>query len=249
MLTADHGQRLRLTCSRDELLSRLQIVGRAVSTRSSVQILSGILFDAGDGERPPLLAATDMELSVRAPLDAEVVGGRPRGAARPPPARHRAAAAGRPGVDRARRGWRARDDRGRRQRVQAAHLRRRRLPRAARDRPRAALHRRARGLPRGDRARRPRRVPRRGAPGPHGRAPRARPRHADRRRDRLLSAGRAHDDARGRPGRGHPGDRAGPRARRARPHRAGLDAPPASRSSPSGTRCCSASTTCGSRPA
>ena len=74
MLTAD-GQRLRLTCSRDELLSRLQIVGRAVSTRSSVQILSGILFDAGDGERPPLLAATDMELSVRAPLDAEVAEG------------------------------------------------------------------------------------------------------------------------------------------------------------------------------
>jgi DNA polymerase III subunit beta len=75
VLTADHGQRLRLTCSRDELLSRLQIVGRAVSARSSVQILSGILFDAGDGERPPLLAATDMELSVRAPLDAEVAEG------------------------------------------------------------------------------------------------------------------------------------------------------------------------------
>ncbi len=75
MITADSGQRLRLTCSRDELLSRLQIVGRAVSTRSSVQILSGILFDAGDGERPPLLAATDMELSVRAPLDAEVSEG------------------------------------------------------------------------------------------------------------------------------------------------------------------------------
>jgi DNA polymerase III subunit beta len=75
VITADHGQRLRLTCSRDELLSRLQVVGRAVSARSSVQILSGILFDAGDGERPPLLAATDMELSVRAPLDAEVAEG------------------------------------------------------------------------------------------------------------------------------------------------------------------------------
>ncbi len=75
MLTADHGQRLRLTCSRDELLARLQVVGRAVSARSSVQILSGILFDAGDGERPPMLAATDMELSVRAPLDAEIAEG------------------------------------------------------------------------------------------------------------------------------------------------------------------------------
>ena len=57
-----------------------------------------------------------------------------------------------------------------------------------------------------------------------------------------------HRDARRRPGRGHPGDRAGPRARRAGQDRAGLDGDAASRSSPSGTRCCSASTTSGCPP-
>ena len=66
---------MRISCPKDDLLRDLQVVARGVSQRSSVQILSGILFDAGDGERPPLLAATDMELSVRAPLEAEVSEG------------------------------------------------------------------------------------------------------------------------------------------------------------------------------
>src|SRR4029077_19631135 len=46
----------------------LQVVARGVSQRSSVQILSGVLIDASSSEQPVELAATDMELSVRAKL-------------------------------------------------------------------------------------------------------------------------------------------------------------------------------------
>jgi DNA polymerase III subunit beta len=63
---------LRISCSRDELVARLGLVGRAVSTRTAVQILSGILLRAADGELE--LAATDMELSLRTSLEAQVEG-------------------------------------------------------------------------------------------------------------------------------------------------------------------------------
>ena len=66
------GSDLRLTCSRDELVQKLSVVARGVSTRSAVQILSGILLRAEAGELR--LAATDMELSLRASLAAEVEG-------------------------------------------------------------------------------------------------------------------------------------------------------------------------------
>src|SRR4051794_26998217 len=59
-----------LTCERDELVRRLAIVSRALSTRTTVQVLSGILLEAeGDSLT---LAATDMELSLRSSLDAQV---------------------------------------------------------------------------------------------------------------------------------------------------------------------------------
>jgi DNA polymerase III subunit beta len=61
---------MKLTCSRDELAQRLGIVARAVSTRTSVQVLLGVLLRAEGGRIH--LAATDMELSLRASLDAEV---------------------------------------------------------------------------------------------------------------------------------------------------------------------------------
>jgi DNA polymerase-3 subunit beta len=61
---------LNLTCRRDELLHALGIVSRGVSTRTTVQILSGILLDAADGKLR--LAATDMELSLRTSLEAKV---------------------------------------------------------------------------------------------------------------------------------------------------------------------------------
>src|SRR2546430_15977085 len=61
---------LKLTCSRDELLRGLGIVSRGVSTRTTVQILSGILLRAGEGNLE--LAATDMEVSMRTAVEAKV---------------------------------------------------------------------------------------------------------------------------------------------------------------------------------
>ena len=61
---------VNVTANRDVLAEALQTVGRAVSARSTVQILGGILVQAGEGSVE--LAATDMELSIRARIDAEV---------------------------------------------------------------------------------------------------------------------------------------------------------------------------------
>jgi DNA polymerase-3 subunit beta len=61
---------LRLTCSREELAERLTLVSRAVSTRSAVQVLQGVLLRAEGGRLH--LSATDMELSLRASLEAEI---------------------------------------------------------------------------------------------------------------------------------------------------------------------------------
>src|SRR5947207_9278015 len=66
------GSGLRIACSRDELVQRLGVVARAVSTRGAVQILAGILLQAED--ETLRLAATDMELSLRTTLDARVEG-------------------------------------------------------------------------------------------------------------------------------------------------------------------------------
>jgi len=66
------GTGLRISCSKDELVQGLSVVSRAVSTRTSVQILSGILLEARGSELQ--LAATDMELSLRATVSAQVEG-------------------------------------------------------------------------------------------------------------------------------------------------------------------------------
>jgi DNA polymerase III subunit beta len=63
---------MKVTCSREELTQKLGIVSRGVSTRTAVQILGGILLSAEAGRL--MLAATDMELSLRASLEAEVEG-------------------------------------------------------------------------------------------------------------------------------------------------------------------------------
>src|SRR6201995_1026475 len=66
------GAALRITCTKDDLVQGLSLVGRAVSSRTAIQILSGILLEArGDELR---LAATDMELSLRAAVPAQVEG-------------------------------------------------------------------------------------------------------------------------------------------------------------------------------
>src|SRR6476659_4084127 len=66
------GSSLKITCSREELAAKLAIVGRGVSTRTAVQILGGILLRAESGNVE--LAATDMELSLRTSLEANVAG-------------------------------------------------------------------------------------------------------------------------------------------------------------------------------
>ena len=60
---------LALTCARDDLSAGLGVVTRALSTRGSVQVLSGVELRAEGGTLR--LAATDMELSLRASLPAE----------------------------------------------------------------------------------------------------------------------------------------------------------------------------------
>jgi DNA polymerase III subunit beta len=64
------GAGIKVKCSREDFVSRLGVVSRAVSTRSSVQILAGVLLEASGSE--VRLAATDMELSLRTSLDAQV---------------------------------------------------------------------------------------------------------------------------------------------------------------------------------
>src|SRR3982751_4089011 len=66
------GTGMKIVCQRDELAQRLGVVARAVSARASVQILSGVLLRAEAGRLR--LAATDMELSLRSSLDAQVEG-------------------------------------------------------------------------------------------------------------------------------------------------------------------------------
>ena len=66
------GTHLRLEVGRDELVAKLGVVSRAVSSRGTVQVLSGILLATDGGTIT--LAATDMELSLRTTLDARVGG-------------------------------------------------------------------------------------------------------------------------------------------------------------------------------
>src|SRR6476659_5610851 len=63
---------MKVVTQRDELAQKLGVVARAVSTRASVQILSGVLLRAEAGRLH--LAATDMELSLRSTLEAQVEG-------------------------------------------------------------------------------------------------------------------------------------------------------------------------------
>ena len=64
------GTTMKVTCGRDELADRLQLTGRGVSTRTNVQILAGIMLRASGGQLH--LSATDMEISLRVSLEAQV---------------------------------------------------------------------------------------------------------------------------------------------------------------------------------
>jgi DNA polymerase-3 subunit beta len=64
---------LKLTIKRDELVTKLSVVSRAVSTRAATQSLSGILLSAD--EAGVSLCATDLEMGLKTKLDAVVDGG------------------------------------------------------------------------------------------------------------------------------------------------------------------------------
>lgn len=61
---------VRLVCQRDELAGKLALAARAASAKSTIQILSGVVLRAEGGVVE--LAATDLEVSLRVPLEAEV---------------------------------------------------------------------------------------------------------------------------------------------------------------------------------
>jgi len=62
---------MKVVTQRDELAQKLGVVARAVSTRASVQILSGVLLRRR-WPTPP--CRHDMELSLRSSLDAQIEG-------------------------------------------------------------------------------------------------------------------------------------------------------------------------------
>lgn len=64
------GTKLKISVPREELARHLGIVSRAASTRTTVQVLAGILLRAEGGRLE--LAATDMEISLRSSLEANV---------------------------------------------------------------------------------------------------------------------------------------------------------------------------------
>ena len=61
---------MRIAAEKTDLVESLSIVNRAVSSRSSIPVLSGVLLDAKSDDVS--LTATDMEISVRAPLRGRV---------------------------------------------------------------------------------------------------------------------------------------------------------------------------------
>lgn len=64
------GTSLKLSVPREELTRQLGVVSRAASTRTTVQVLAGVLLRAEAGRLE--LAATDMEISLRSSLEARV---------------------------------------------------------------------------------------------------------------------------------------------------------------------------------
>src|SRR5204862_7420503 len=70
--SVETGMGKKIVVGRDGLAQKLGVVARAVSTRATVQILWGVLVRAEGGRVH--LAATDMELSLRSSLDAQVGG-------------------------------------------------------------------------------------------------------------------------------------------------------------------------------
>jgi DNA polymerase-3 subunit beta len=64
---------LKLSTKRDELVSKLSVVSRAVSTRAATQSLAGILIAVDEGGQVRL-SATDLEMGLQTDLEAEAEG-------------------------------------------------------------------------------------------------------------------------------------------------------------------------------
>jgi DNA polymerase-3 subunit beta len=62
---------MKISVDRDVLLGQLQTVSRVASTRSAIQALSGVQLAASEGASE--LRATDMDVGLRVPLQAEVI--------------------------------------------------------------------------------------------------------------------------------------------------------------------------------
>jgi DNA polymerase III subunit beta len=62
---------VKISLERDALLTQLQTVSRVASTRTAIQALSGVQLSAEQGGSE--LRATDMDVGLRVPLEAEVV--------------------------------------------------------------------------------------------------------------------------------------------------------------------------------
>ena len=207
---------LKLTTKREELVSKLSIVSRAVSTRAATQSLSGVLLTAADGRRRS--RATDLDMGLETTPRRR---GRRRGlgaAARPACSPRSPARSADPTVEIESR--EAERDVEIRSGGSSFHLRV--LP--AEDFPKLperggrAAEDPGRGARREHRPGRPRRLARRHAPGAD-----RRPRHRQRLGDddgrhRLLPAGGEADRAGERARRRARGEHPGPGAARAGPH-------------------------------
>lgn len=64
---AGYAAAVRLTCPRDELATRLALASRAASSKGTIPVLANVLLRAEEGVVE--LAATDMEVSLRVPLE------------------------------------------------------------------------------------------------------------------------------------------------------------------------------------
>lgn len=63
---------MKLTTKREDLVSKLSTVSRAVSTRAATQALSGVLLTAAAGR--VTLSATDLDVGMTTALDADIAG-------------------------------------------------------------------------------------------------------------------------------------------------------------------------------
>jgi DNA polymerase III subunit beta len=70
--TQESNLQLKLKTKREELVSKLSVVSRAVSTRAATQALSGILVAVEEGA--VRLSATDLEMGLETTLEAEAEG-------------------------------------------------------------------------------------------------------------------------------------------------------------------------------